>query len=249
MQELCGVLLCGGTGSRMGLAGKVTNKHLLPVYDRPMLCHGLDMFVAAGVHDVLVVVGDKSAGDVLAFVGDGAEFGLRCRFAFQRGATGIAGALALAREFAWPKSLMVVLGDNVVEDATEVGAIADRFRAQEKGARIVLKDVDDPRRFGVAVLDSDGHVIHITEKPAVPQSRYAVVGIYFYPRLVFDLVACLKPSARGELEISDVNSAFCATTGGAGLEADILLGWWSDAGTPDSLLHASTLVAEQRKSK
>lgn len=234
-----GVLLCGGTGSRMGLACRVTNKHLLAVYDRPMLCYGLDLFRACGVSDVLIVVGDKSAGDVVRFVGTGVEWGLRTLFAFQEGAGGIAAALGLAEQFIGEHPSMVVLGDNIFGDVSEVVRTAAKFRAQLNGARVILKAVPDPERFGVAVFGSDDRIKTIVEKPVQAPSQYAVTGCYFYDKNVFGIVRDLKPSSRGELEITDVNNAYARE---GLLYYDVFDSWWSDAGTPDSLLKASNVV-------
>ena len=234
-----GVVLAGGLGSRLYPLTKVTNKHLLPIYDRPMVCYPMECMRNAGVSEAMLVTGGASCGDFMQLLGDGSEFGFRSLvYAYQEGEGGIADALRLAEGFAGGDRVMVVLGDNLIQG--DVRASADRFREQKAGARILLKEVDDPERFGVPELD-DGKIVAIEEKPRVPKSRFAVTGIYFFDAEVFDFISALEPSARGEYEISDVNNAYLRQ---GLLEHDVLQGWWTDAGTFDSLLRANSLVAE-----
>lgn len=234
-----GVVLAGGLGSRLYPCTKITNKHLLPVYDRPMIHYPIQALVAAGIDEVLVVTGGMFAGHFLQLLGNGKEFGLKeLHYTYQEGEGGIADALRLAEDFADGGKLCVILGDNILE-RTIAGVVAD-YAAQERGARILLKRVEDPQRFGVPVFEAD-RIVRIDEKPAEPASPYAVTGIYFYDHRVFDFIARLEPSARGELEISDVNNMYIE----AGLlEWSELEGWWTDAGTFASLLRAGNLVAQ-----
>jgi glucose-1-phosphate thymidylyltransferase len=233
-----GILLAGGTGSRLHPLTKVTNKHLLPVGREPMIYHPIRKLLGAGIHDILVVTGTDHIGDVVGLLGSGAEFGCEFTYRVQDRAGGIAEALGLGRQFARGSRVAVILGDNVFQD--DIAPAAARFAAQERGARILLKEVDDPGRFGVAEVDG-GRIVRIEEKPARPLSRYCVTGIYFYDEQVFDVIAGLRPSARGELEITDVNNAYIAR---GELAFDVLTGWWSDAGTFESLARANALVGE-----
>ncbi len=234
-----GVILAGGTGSRLYPLTRVTNKHLLPVYDRPMIFYPIQTLVDAGIRDILLVTGGHSAGDFLRLLGNGKDFGLKhINYTYQEGEGGIADALRLAEYFADRGPLCVVLGDNIIEG--NVRSACDRFRRNPSGAHIILKEVPDPQRFGVPILDG-GKVIRIEEKPAVPPSPYAVIGIYFYDHTVFDRIRTLKPSARGELEITDVNNSYIAEKT---LSYSVLDGWWTDAGTFESLLRANCLVAQ-----
>jgi len=235
---LKGVILAGGLGSRLMPLTKVTNKHLLPIYDRPMIHYPLECLVKAGVTDVLLVTGGDSAGHFLKLLGDGREFGARIYYAYQQGEGGIADALKLAEAFIAGERMVVVLGDNLVQKSIKTSA--QRYLAQEKGARILLKKVADPQRFGVAEVQGD-KVVGIVEKPKQPKSDLAVTGIYFYDKQVFDIIRTLRPSGRGELEITDVNNAYLAR---GELQWDELSGWWSDAGTFESLYKASTLIRE-----
>ncbi len=239
-----GVILAGGLGTRLLPLTKVTNKHLLPVYHKPMIYYPLETLVDAGIQDIMLVTGGNNAGDFLRLLGNGHEFGLRqLHFAYQEGEGGIAEALSLARYFSEGDSLMVILGDNIVEKS--IRPFVERFRERGQGAKILLKEVPDPERFGVPEL-SAGQVIRIDEKPQKPASKYAVTGIYMYDQRVFDIIDTLSPSARGELEITDVNNQYidwCEMT------YDILDGWWTDAGTIASLLSASKLVAEREQRK
>lgn len=233
-----GVILAGGLGSRLFPCTKITNKHLLPVYDRPMVFYPIEALVRAGIQDILIVTGGNFAGDFLQLLGNGKDFGLKeLHYTYQEGEGGIADALRLAEDFADGGRICVILGDNIVERS--IGPAADAYRRQERGARILLKEVEDPQRFGVPVFASD-RIVRIEEKPQRPQSHYAVTGIYFYDQQVFEMIRGLKPSARGELEISDVNNMYLER---GQLEWSLLEGWWTDAGTFPSLLRASTLVA------
>jgi len=234
-----GVILAGGLGTRLWPLTKITNKHLLPVYDKPMVCYPLRCLVNAGIRDVLLVTGGNDAGDFLRLLGNGKEFGLKeLHYAYQEGEGGIADALRLAEDFADGDKIVVVLGDNIIEKDIRRGVA--NFFSQPGGARIYLKQVPDPERFGVPVFDED-RIIRIEEKPAQPASDYAVIGIYMYDEHVFDVVRTLKPSHRGELEITDVNNFYIEQ---GTLEYEILDGWWTDAGTFESLLKATNLAAE-----
>ena len=239
-----GVILAGGLGSRLLPLTKITNKHLLPVYDKPMIYYPIQTLINAGIHDILLVTGGNHAGDFLRLLGNGSEFGLaHIDYTYQEGEGGIAEALRLAEYFAGDESICVVLGDNIIE--TNIAESVDRFRKTDKGARILLKEVPDPERFGVPVLDGD-KVVKIEEKPADPKSQYAVTGIYMYDNTVFDIIKILKPSDRGELEITDVNNAYIDR---GELAWDVLKGWWTDAGTFASLHKAGNLVEETGANK
>jgi glucose-1-phosphate thymidylyltransferase len=239
---LKGVILAGGLGTRLSPLTKITNKHLLPVYDRPMIYYPIQTLVNAGIKDILIVTGGNHAGEFLRLLGNGAEFGLKhINYTYQEGEGGIADALRLAEHFAAGDRVCVVLGDNLIQG--NVRAAAEAFRQQKSGARILLKDVDDPQRFGVARFaeEGSGRVAEIIEKPTDPPSSSAVIGIYFYDSWVFDIIRTLKPSRRNELEITDVNNAYLR----AGLlEHSMLDGWWTDAGTFESLHRASNLVQQ-----
>jgi glucose-1-phosphate thymidylyltransferase len=222
----------------------VTNKHLLPVYDRPMIYYPIQTLVNAGITDIMIVTGGNSAGDFLKLLGNGKAFGLKhLNYTYQEGEGGIAEALSLVEHFAAKEAVCVVLGDNIIE-----GNVAPAVRAyhnQGGGAKIILKRVPDPERFGVPEL-SGQNVLRIEEKPAAPKSEYAVIGIYMYDGEVFDIIRTLKPSGRGELEITDVNNAYIKREAMTWEELD---GWWTDAGTFESLLRASNLVAETGANK
>ena len=238
-----GVILAGGLGSRLFPLTKVTNKHLLPVYDRPMIYYPIQTLVDAGIRDILLVTGGNSAGDFLRLLGNGKEFGLRrINYAYQEGEGGIAQALGLAEHFVDGDQCVVVLGDNIIED--NIAPFIEKFKKQENGARLLLKKVPDPERFGVAELKGN-KVMGIVEKPKNPKSDYAVVGIYMYDAQIFEIIRTLKPSRRGELEITDVNNAYLDK---GQLGYDILKGFWSDAGTFESLYRANCLV-EQKKGR
>jgi glucose-1-phosphate thymidylyltransferase len=234
-----GVVLAGGLGSRLLPLTKVTNKHLLPVYNRPMIYYPIQTLVNAGVTEIMLVTGGNSAGDFLKLLGNGKEFGLQhLNYTYQEGEGGIADALRLAEHFADGEPICVVLGDNIIQG--NIAMAADRFRSQRKGAKILLKEVKDPQRFGVPVLEGE-RVVRIEEKPLEPRSPYAVTGIYFYDPHVFQFIRELKPSARGELEITDVNNAYIKA---GTLTWDLLQGWWTDAGTIESLYLANQLVGQ-----
>ncbi len=237
-----GVVLAGGTGSRLNPLAKITNKHLLPIYDQPMIYYPIQMLVDAGIRDILVVTGGKNAGDFLRLLANGKHFGLsHINYTYQEGEGGIADALNLAEHFADGDKICVVLGDNIIEGT--IRAAVDDFKRQECGARIMLKEVPDAERFGVAEI-SGGAIVGIEEKPLKPKSNYAVTGIYMYDATVFEKIATLVPSARGELEITDVNNAYIRE---ATMTFSFLEGWWTDAGTFDSLLRAANLVAQSRR--
>jgi glucose-1-phosphate thymidylyltransferase len=238
-----GVVLAGGLGTRLHPLTRVTNKHLLPVYNKPMIHYPLQTLVDAGITDIMVVTGGNHAGEFLKLLGNGKEFGLRhINYTYQEGEGGIAQALSLAEFFAEGEPICVILGDNLLERS--IRATSEAFQKQGRGARILLKKVPDPGRFGVAQLDGN-RVIGIEEKPKVPKSNYAVTGVYFYDGEVFEIIRTLKPSGRGELEITDVNNAYIAR---GTMAYDILEGWWTDAGTFESLLRANNLVAQLRVS-
>jgi glucose-1-phosphate thymidylyltransferase len=239
-----GVILAGGLGTRLYPLTKVTNKHLLPVYDKPMIYYPIQTLINAGIDDILIVTGGNNAGDFLKLLGNGKEFGLKhINYTYQEGEGGIAEALRLAEFFASGEKICVVLGDNVIE--RNIRKAAENFRKQKKGAKILLKEVPDPQRFGVAEMKGD-RVARIEEKPKEPKSRYAVIGIYLFDQEVFNAIKTLKPSDRGELEITDVNNLYIEK----GLMTwDILEGWWTDAGTFESLLRANQLVAQTGANK
>ncbi|MDD3628708.1 MAG: sugar phosphate nucleotidyltransferase [Candidatus Humimicrobiaceae bacterium] len=237
-----GVILAGGLGKRLMPCTKVTNKHLLPVYNKPMIYYPLKTLVSAGLEDIMIVTGGSHAGDFLRLLGNGSEFGLKdISYTYQEGEGGIADALRLAENFIDNDKLVVMLGDNIIED--DITDAVKEFERQKEGAKIFLKEVSDPERFGVAEL-RDGKVINIEEKPAKPKSNYAVTGLYMYNSDVFEIIDTLKPSDRGELEITDVNNQYIAR---GVMTYSILKGWWSDAGTFESLFKASSLVREKLK--
>ena len=239
-----GIVLAGGLGTRLLPLTKVTNKHLLPVYDRPVIYYPIQALVNAGVTEILLVTGGNNAGDFLRLLGNGKEFGLKhLDYTYQEGEGGIADALRLAEYFADGEPICVVLGDNIIEG--NIVKAAQAFRDQKEGAKILLKQVEDPQRFGVPVLNGK-QVVRIEEKPARPQSSYAVTGIYFYDARVFSIIKTLKPSGRGELEITDVNNAYIEA---GQLTWDLLDGWWTDAGTIESLHRANQLVAKTGANK
>ena len=235
-----GIVLAGGTGSRLHPLTRVTNKHLLPIYNKPMIYYPLRTLVDAGIEDILIVTGGSSAGDFLRLLRNGKDFGLhQLNFAYQEGEGGIADALRLAEYFARGEKVCVILGDNIIEGS--VLAARQKFEKQERGAKVLLKEVPDPERFGVPVLEN-GRIVRIEEKPKKPASQFAVIGIYFYDQTVFDRIRTLKPSGRQEYEITDVNNSYLAESQ---LTYEILEGWWTDAGTFESLWRASNLVREQ----
>jgi glucose-1-phosphate thymidylyltransferase len=234
-----GIILAGGLGTRLHPLTKITNKHLLPIYDKPMVYYPIQTLVNAGITDIMIVTGGNYAGDFLRLLGNGKEFGLtHIHYAYQEGEGGIADALSLAGWFAEGEKICVVLGDNIIENNI-VKAVRD-FEKQDKGAKILLKEVPDPERFGVAEI-SNGKLISIVEKPKVPKSNLAVIGIYLYDGRVFDFIKTVKPSDRGELEITDVNNAYLEN---GTMTWEMLHGWWTDAGTFESLLRANMLVSQ-----
>jgi glucose-1-phosphate thymidylyltransferase len=236
-----GVVLAGGTGSRLYPLTKITNKHLLPVFDKPMIYYPIQTLVDAGIRDVLVVTGGRNSGDFLRLLANGKEFGLKhINYTYQEGEGGIAEALALAEHFSEGEKVCVVLGDNIIEGS--IAAAVNDFRKQERGAKILLKQVPDAERFGVAEIQGD-RIIGIEEKPKRPKSNYAVTGIYMFDNTVFEKTRHLTPSARGELEITDVNNAYIRE---GTMTFSFLEGWWTDAGTFESLLRAANLVKQSR---
>ncbi|MDA8407199.1 MAG: sugar phosphate nucleotidyltransferase [Deltaproteobacteria bacterium] len=233
-----GVILAGGLGTRLYPLTKITNKHLLPVYSKPMITYPVECLVKAGIDDILIVTGGNHPGDFLRLLGNGKEYGVKnISYAYQEGEGGIADALALAENHAACGPVCVVLGDNLLEKTIRVAV--DEYRKQDKGARILLKEVDDPKRFGVPMLEGN-RVVKIIEKPEDPPSSFAVTGIYMYDTQVFDFIKTLNPSQRGELEITDVNNLYINQ---GTMTWSLIDGWWTDAGTFDSLLKASNLVA------
>jgi glucose-1-phosphate thymidylyltransferase len=232
-----GIVLAGGTGSRLFPLTKITNKHLLPIYDKPMIYYPIQTLVEAGIRDLLIVTGGRNSGDFLRLLANGKEFGLKhINYTYQEGEGGIAEALALAEHFADKKKICVILGDNIIEGSI-AQAVRD-FERQERGAKILLKEVEDAERFGVAEIQGD-RIVSIEEKPSKPKSNYAVTGIYMFDETVFDKTRTLKPSARGELEITDVNNAYIHE---GTMTFNFLNGWWTDAGTFESLIRAANLV-------
>jgi glucose-1-phosphate thymidylyltransferase len=238
-----GIVLAGGLGTRLYPLTKITNKHLLPIYNKPMIYYPIEAMVGAGIRDILIVTGGKYAGDFLQLLGNGKEFGLNhLNYAYQEGEGGIAAALSLAEFFADRNPICVILGDNIVEHS--IAPYVQNFHKQESGARILLKEVSDPQRFGVPEI-REGKITRIDEKPSAPASQYAVTGIYMYDASVFEIIKTLKPSRRGELEITDENNAYIEQ---GKMHYDILNGWWTDAGTFESLLRAATLVCQNTAS-
>lgn len=238
-----GIILAGGLGTRLRPLTLVTNKHLLPVYDRPMIYYPIQTLLNAGIRDILIVTGGEHAGDFLKLLKNGKELGVRhLEYAYQEGEGGIADALKLAEEFADGEKICVVLGDNIIE--RNIRRAAGDFFTQASGAKLLLKQVPDPERFGVCRFDGEpgkGKILEILEKPSKSPSNYAVTGIYFYDHDVFEMCRTLKPSGRGELEITDVNNMYLSRDD---LSYEILDGWWTDAGTFESLYKAACLVAE-----
>jgi glucose-1-phosphate thymidylyltransferase len=239
-----GIVLAGGLGTRLHPLTKVTNKHLLPIYDKPMIYYPIELMVDAGIRDILIVTGGKNAGDFLQLLGNGKEFGLNhINYTYQEGEGGIAAALSLGEFFADKNPICVILGDNIVEGS--ISQYVANFRKQASGARILLKEVSDPQRFGVPEIQGN-RIVRIDEKPEHPASNYAVTGIYLFDQTVFEIIKTLKPSKRGELEITDVNNAYIEQ---GKMQYDILDGWWTDAGTFESLLRASNLVCQNAAKK
>ncbi|MFC5528986.1 sugar phosphate nucleotidyltransferase [Cohnella yongneupensis] len=238
-----GIILAGGTGSRLFPLTKVTNKHLLPVGKYPMIFHGIAKLKEAGIQDILIVTGKDHMGDVVNLLGSGREMGLSFTYKVQDEAGGIAQALGMAEHFVGNDSMVVILGDNVFADS--IAGYVDNFRWQGNGAKILIQEVPDPKRYGVPELDGN-RIISIEEKPQEPKSTYAVTGIYMYDAAVFNIIRTLKPSGRGELEITDVNNAYIES---GSLTYDVLNGWWTDAGTYDSLMKANELAQDIRFSE
>lgn len=239
-----GVILAGGSGSRLHPLTKVTNKHLLPIHDKPMIYYPIQTLVNAGIQDILLVTGGKNAGEFLRLLGNGKEFGLKhINYTYQEGEGGIAHALGLAEFFADGGPICVILGDNLIEH--NIREPVDKFEKQVRGAKIILKQVPDAQRFGVAEIRGS-RVVGIEEKPKNPKSNYAVIGIYLYDGTVFEKISRLKPSGRGELEITDVNNFYIEEET---LTYEKIEGWWSDAGTFESLLRANNLVAASGANK
>ena len=236
-----GVVLAGGLGTRLSPLTKITNKHLLPIYNKPMIFYPIETLVSAGIEEILIVTGGRNAGDFLRLLANGKEFGLKhLNYTYQEGEGGIADALSLAEHFADGDRVCVILGDNLIEGS--IRQAVEDFRKQPKGAKILLKEVHDAERFGVAELEGD-RILGIEEKPPKPKSNYAVTGIYLYDETVFEKVKTLVPSRRGELEITDVNNAYIRE---GTMTFAHLSGWWTDAGTFESLLRAANLVAQSQ---
>jgi len=235
-----GVILAGGLGKRLEPLTRITNKHLLGVYNKPMIYYPIQTLVDAGIKDILIVTGGAHAGEFLRLMGNGSEFGLKhINYTYQKGEGGIADALRLAEHFVDKNKVVVVLGDNIIEKS--IKEHVDDFMKQSKGAKILLKKVDDPERFGVAEV-KDNKVLNIEEKPKKPKSNYAVTGIYMYDARVFDIIKTLKPSDRGEMEITDVNNDYISS---GEMTFSVLEGWWSDCGLPETLYKAATLVRDK----
>ena len=240
-----GVILAGGSGTRLYPLTRITNKHLLPVYDKPMIYYPIQALVNAGITDILIVTGGNNAGDFLRLLGNGREFGLKhLNYTYQERAGGIAEALGLAEHFADGQQIVVILGDNVIEGS--IKSAVESFERQEQGAKILLKEVPDPENYGVPILDGD-RIVKIEEKPSNPATNFAVIGIYMYDSSVFEVIQTLKPSGRGEMEITDVNNAYIAT---GTMTYDVLDGWWADAGASiDGYLDSNNLVRQSGANK
>jgi len=240
-----GIILAGGLGTRLWPLTKITNKHLLPVYSKPMIFYPIECLVAAGVTDIMIVTGGTSAGDFIRLLENGEEFGLsRLHYAYQKGEGGIAEALGLTREFAGRDKVCVILGDNILERS--IRGPVEAFARQEAGAKVFLKEVPNPQAYGIAEVEG-GRITRITEKPKRPKSNLAVIGVYLYPADVFEVIPTLKPSARGELEITDVNNHYVKA---GTMTCDVIDGWWADAGESiDSWLDACQLVARSGANK
>jgi len=239
-----GIVLAGGLGTRLYPLTLISNKHCLPVYNKPMIYYPIQILVDAGIRDIMIVTGGNNAGDFLRLLNNGKEFGLKhINYTYQIGESGIAQALSLAEHFAEGQKIVVILGDNLIEKS--IKEYVDKFRRQEKGARILIKKVPDPERFGVVNFHGS-KVVDIEEKPRRPKTNYVVTGIYMYDSEVFDIIKNLKPSKRGELEITDVNNAYIKQ---GTMMFDILRGWWTDAGTFDSLLKANNLIADMENKR
>jgi glucose-1-phosphate thymidylyltransferase len=231
-----GIILAGGTGSRLYPLTKVTNKHLLPVGKKPMIFYPLEQLIDCGIKDILIVTGTEHMGDVISLLGSGKNFGTRFTYKVQDEAGGIAQALSLAEDFAGNQKVIVFLGDNIFDEPLR--CYVNRFREQEQGARLILKEVEDPERFGVAEI-KENKILSIEEKPKHPKSNFAVTGCYMYGPEVFSIIKTLRPSGRGELEISDVNNEYIRW---GQAQFDLLESWWSDAGTFESLKRVNELI-------
>jgi len=235
-----GIVLAGGLGIRLGSLTRITNKHLLNIYNKPMVFYPIQTLVDAGIKDILIVTGGNHAGEFLRLLGNGHEFGLKhINYTYQEGEGGIAEALGLAEHFADGEKIVVILGDNVFEKS--IKKYVNNFKAQKEGARIIIKEVEDPERFGVADFKNN-KIISIEEKPKKPKSNYVVAGIYMYDNQVFEIIKGLKPSARNELEITDVNNTYLRQNQ---LYYDMLDGWWTDCGLPETLYKATKLVRQK----
>jgi len=233
-----GIILAGGTGSRLAPCTKITNKHLLPVYDQPMIYYPLNTLIKAGIKDVLIVTGGNHPGDFVKLLGNGKDFALKeIHYTYQEGSGGIAEALSLAEDFADEGKIIVILGDNIFQD--DFSQAVDDFKKQKKGAKLFLKEVPDPQRFGVAEVAGD-KIVSIEEKPDKPKSNYAVTGLYMYDNQVFEIINSLEPSRRGELEITDVNNFYIKQQTAT---FEMVKGFWSDTGTFKSLLRSANAVA------
>jgi len=240
MDGVKGIILAGGLGTRLAPLTSVTNKHLLPIWNKPMIYYPIQTLVDAGIKEIMLVTGGNNAGDFLRLLGSGKEFGLKhIEYAYQKGQGGIADALQLAEDFADGDKVVVVLGDNIIEKP--ITKSIEKFKTQEKGARILIKKVSDPQRFGVVEF-KNGKILEITEKPKRPKTDYVVTGVYMYDSEVFKIIKGLKPSKRGELEITDVNNRYIARRT---MSYDMLSGFWTDSGTFESLLRANNLVARR----
>jgi len=237
-----GIILAGGLGTRLMPLTSVTNKHLLPVYDQPMCLHVIRYFYDANINDIMLVTGKECCGDFTELLGSGKRFGVNLCFCVQEEANGIAGALRLGRDFAQGDSVVVALGDNLLENG--IKPLIDQYYEHNKGAMIFAKEVPDPHRFGVVTLDEQNRAIKIIEKPKNPETNLAVIGVYIYDYQVFDIIDTLKPSTRGELEITDVNCQYMEMRQ---LRCGKIEGWWQDTGTIDSLYQATLLMYQLRE--
>jgi glucose-1-phosphate thymidylyltransferase len=236
-----GVILAGGLGTRLYPCTKITNKHLLPVYNKPMIFYPLEMLTKLGFDEIMIVTGGNNAGDFLRLLGNGRDFGLRhLHYTYQEKELGIADALSLCEFFAGGEPIFVILGDNIFESIRSIKRGLDRYRQSKQGGMVFLKEVPDANRFGVAKFDGD-KIMEIIEKPSEPPSHFAVTGAYIYDKQVFEIIKTLSPSARGEYEITDVNNFYIRENK---LDYEIVDGWWSDAGTFDSHLRAANLIKE-----
>ncbi len=236
-----GIVLAGGLGSRLYPLTKITNKHLLPIYNKPMIYYPIQMLVDAGIKDIMIVTGGRNAGDFLRLIGNGKEFGISgIHYTYQEGEGGIAEALGLTEEFAEGEKVVVVLGDNILQKGIRAGV--EKFRKQKSGARIFLKEVEHPWEYGIAEIRGK-RIRRIIEKPKKPPSNLAVIGVYMYPPDVFQIVRRLKPSSRGELEITDVNNAYVRR---GRMEFEVVDGWWMDAGeNHEALLRANVTIGRE----